>query len=294
MPWLVTKMRICRTIAEMRAVTACWRAAGESIALVPTMGFLHDGHRALIRRARAVASRVVVWIFVNPTQFEDAGDLAAYPRDMERDLAILRADQADAAFTPDAAEIYPEGSQTIVEVQHLSGILLGQLRPGHFRGVTTVVSKFFNIIQPDFAIFGEKDYQQLQIIRRMVRDLHMAVEIIAVPTVREPDGLAMSSRNVRLSPEDRRAARILPRALEQAEALAASGASLAELRHGIEQTIRTEPRARLDRLDIARAKTLEPLEAIDGPLDGPVAIMLSVRFRDVLLIDQIVVNPTGE
>ncbi|HLS19123.1 MAG TPA: pantoate--beta-alanine ligase, partial [Paracoccaceae bacterium] len=174
-------MKICATIGEMRAETARWRRAGQSIALVPTMGFLHEGHMALVRRARALADFVVVWIFVNPTQFEDAGDLATYPRDMERDLALLRAEDVDAVFTPDAAEIYPAGSDTIVEVQHLSRILLGQHRPGHFRGVTTVVTKFFNIVQPEFAIFGEKDYQQLQVIRRMVRDLHMPVEIIAVP-----------------------------------------------------------------------------------------------------------------
>src|SRR5690625_2084715 len=210
-------MKICATIAEMRAETAAWRAAGQSIALVPTMGFLHDGHLALVRRARELGDRVVVWILVNPTQFEEAGDLAAYPRDMDRDLALLRTEKVDAVFTPAATEIYPEGSDTIVEVQHLSRILLGRHRPGHFRGVTTVVTKFFNIIRPDFAIFGEKDYQQLQVVRRLVRDLHMDVEITAVPTVREPGGLAMSSRNVRLSPEDRRAASVLFRALEHAK-----------------------------------------------------------------------------
>lgn len=284
-------MEVCATIAEMRAETARCRAEGSSIALVPTMGFLHDGHMALVRRARELADLVVVWIFVNPTQFEDASDLAAYPRDVERDLALLRAEKVDAVFTPDAAEIYPEGSDTIVEVQHLSRILLGEHRPGHFRGVTTVVTKFFNIIQPDFAIFGEKDYQQLQVIRRMVRDLHMPIEIVAVPTMREPDGLAMSSRNVRLSPEDRRAAVILSRALEQAKALAPTGISVEELRRAIEEIIRTEPRASLEAVDIVRAETLEEIE---GPLDGQIAILLSARFKDVRLIDQITVNPEGE
>lgn len=284
-------MKICRTIAEIRAETARWRAACQSVALVPTMGFLHEGHMALIRRARAAGDRVVAWIFVNPTQFEDAGDLAAYPRDQERDQAMLRHEGVDAVFMPEAAEIYPEGSETIVEAAHLSGILLGQLRPGHFRGVTTVVTKFFNIIQPDFAIFGEKDYQQLQIIRRMVRDLHMPIEIIAVPTVREPDGLAMSSRNVRLSPEDRRAAHILSKALDRAEALARQATSVAELQDAIRKTIETKPRARLEDIDIVRAETLEE---INGPIDGAIAIMLSVRFGDVLLIDQRVVSPEGE
>src|SRR5690625_1583888 len=284
-------MKICATIGEMRAETARWRRAGQSIALVPTMGFLHEGHMALVRRARALADFVVVWIFVNPTQFEDAGDLATYPRDMERDLALLRAEDVDAVFTPDAAEIYPAGSDTIVEVQHLSRILLGQHRPGHFRGVTTVVTKFFNIIRPDFAIFGEKDYQQLQVIRRMVRDLHMDVEITAVPTVREPDGLAMSSRNVRLSPEDRRAASVLFRALEHAKSVATRGLPVDQLRPAIEDIIQAEPRARLEAVDIVDAETLEEIE---GALDGPAAILLSARFGDVRLIDQMTLNPEGE
>lgn len=284
-------MKICATIAEMRAETAAWRAAGQSIALVPTMGFLHDGHMALVRRARELGDRVVVWIFVNPTQFDEAGDLAAYPRDMDRDLALLRAEKVDAVFTPAAAEIYPEGSDTIVEVQHLSRILLGRHRPGHFRGVTTVVTKFFNIIRPDFAIFGEKDYQQLQVIRRMVRDLHMDVEITAVPTVRELDGLAMSSRNVRLSPEDRRAASVLFRALEHAKTVAGRGLPADQLRPAIEEIIRAEPRARLEAVDIVDAETLEEIE---GALDGPFAILLSARFGDVRLIDQITLNPEGE
>ncbi len=282
-------MKVCRTITEIRAEVASWRAAGESVALVPTMGYLHDGHMALVRRGRELADRVVVWIFVNPTQFENARDLEAYPRDVERDLAMLRREAVDAAFTPDADEIYPEGAETIVETTRLSGILMGKLRPGHFRGVTTVVAKFFNIVQPDFALFGEKDYQQLQVIRRMVRDLHMPIEIVGVPTVREPDGLAMSSRNVRLTPEDRAAAAVLSRALDGAEALAAGGVTVEALRRGIARDDRLRSRVRdLQGIDIVRAETLEE---ISGPLDGPTAIMLSVRFGAVLLIDQRVVNP---
>lgn len=281
-------MKTCRTIAEIRAEIAGYRASGETVALVPTMGFLHEGHMALIRRGRALADRVVAWIFVNPTQFERAEDLAAYPRDMARDLAMLNAEGVDAAFTPEVAEIYPEGAETIVETANLANRLLGQVRPGHFRGVATVVTKFFNIIRPDIALFGEKDYQQLQVIRRMVRDLHMDIRIEGVPTVREPDGLAMASRNVRLSPEDRRAAVILSKALDRAATLAATGVTVENLRNAITATIATEPRAALAGLDIVRAGTLDD---ITGELDGPTAIMLSVRFTDVFLIDQRVIKP---
>ncbi|SFR16267.1 pantoate--beta-alanine ligase [Poseidonocella sedimentorum] len=284
-------MQICRTIGEIRGEVAAYRAGGDRIALVPTMGFLHDGHMALVERARAEGGRVVVWIFVNPTQFENPDDLDAYPRDLERDLAMLRDAGVDAVFTPEAREIYPEGAETIVETTRMANMLHGEVRPGHYRGVTTVVAKFFNIIAPDCAVFGEKDYQQLQIIRRMVRDLHMPVEIIGVPTVREADGLALSSRNVRLSPADRTAAAVLSTALDRAEALAASGTTVAALRQDIEVVIASEPRATLTGLDIVRAETLAD---ISGPLDGPTAIMLSVQFGEVLLIDQRVVGPGKE
>ena len=243
---------------------------------------------ALVRRGRGLADRVIVWIFVNPTQFERPADLAAYPRDLDRDLDMLGREEVDAAFTPEVDEIYPKGAETTVETTRLSGILLGRLRPGHFRGVTTVVTKFFNIVQPDIALFGEKDYQQLQVIRRMVRDLHMPVEIVGVPTVREPDGLAMASRNARLTPEDRRAAVVVSQALDRAGKLAANGCTVEGLREGIAAVIAAEPRATLEAVDVARAETLDE---VSGPLDGPTAIMLSVRFGDVLLIDQRVVEP---
>lgn len=281
-------MLICPTKSEIRTAVAGYRAAGETVGLVPTMGFLHEGHMELVRGAKARADRVVVWIFVNPTQFENAGDLAAYPRDTERDLEMLRAEGVDAVYLPQPEEIYPAGAETIVETTRLANMLHGKVRPGHFRGVTTVVTKFFNIIQPDLAMFGEKDYQQLQIIRRMVRDLHMPIEIVGVPTVRESDGLAMSSRNVRLSPEDRAAAVVLSRALDAAERLAASGTTVEALRDTITETIAAEPRAALKGLDIVAA---ESLEEIAGPLTGPTAIMLSVAFGEVLLIDQRVVTP---
>lgn len=284
-------MQVCQTVAEIRAEVARYRTAQERVALVPTMGFLHEGHMALVAAARKAGDRVVVWIFVNPTQFENASDLEAYPRDMARDLSMLADAGVDAVFAPEASEIYPEGAETIVETTRMANILHGSVRPGHFRGVTTVVAKFFNIITPDAAMFGEKDYQQLQVIRRMVRDLHLPIEIIGVPTVREPDGLAMSSRNVRLTPGDRAAAVVLSRALDAAEALAAQGTTHAALSDAITRTIAAEPRASLRGLDIVEAETLND---IAGPLTGPTAIMLSVQFGEVLLIDQRVVAPKEE
>lgn len=281
-------MEVIRDAASVRALVRRWRGEGARVGLVPTMGYLHEGHMALVRRARELGDRVMAWIFVNPTQFDDPEDLARYPRDPERDLAMLRAEGVDAVFMPPVEEIYPEGDETIVETTRLANILHGKVRPGHFRGVCTVVTKFFNIVQPDFATFGEKDWQQLQVIRRMVRDLHMPVEIVAVPTVREPEGLAMSSRNVRLSPEDRAAATVLYRALTAAAEAARAGATVEELRGLIERTIAAEPRARLRGLDITTPETLEP---VSGPLTGPVAVMLSAEFGGVLLIDQAVIGP---
>ncbi|MDP7149854.1 MAG: pantoate--beta-alanine ligase [Paracoccaceae bacterium] len=281
-------MQVCHTVADIRAQVAGYRKSGESVALVPTMGFLHDGHMSLVRKAHEVGDRVVVWIFVNPTQFEKADDLAAYPRDLDRDLAMLRAEGVDAVFIPEADEIYPEGAETIVETTRMANMLHGLVRPGHFRGVTTVVAKFFNIIQPDFAMFGEKDYQQLQVIKRMVRDLIMPIEIIGVPTVREPDGLAMSSRNVRLNAEQRQTALILSRALDHAEAVAPSKPTVTALQNQIASLIAAEPGADLEGCDIVEA---ESLNAISGPISGPTAIMLSVQIGPVLLIDQRVITP---
>lgn len=281
-------MEICTTIAQIRGTVAAYKQAGERVALVPTMGYLHEGHMTLVRRARAEGDRVIVWIFVNPTQFENPDDLAKYPRDTDRDLAMLRAEGVDAVFLPDASEIYPEGAETIVETTKLANMLHGAVRPGHFRGVTTVVTKFFNIIQPDVAIFGEKDYQQLQVIRRMVRDLHMPIQIVGQATVREADGLAMSSRNVRLSPEDRAAAVVLSQSLAAAETAAKNGATVAELHQVIGDTIGSEPRAKLVGCDIVAAETLAE---ISGPLTGLTAIMISVEVGGVMLIDQKEVMP---
>ncbi|HKL68226.1 pantoate--beta-alanine ligase [Salibaculum sp.] len=283
-------MQICRTVFDLRAAVARFRASGEGVGLVTTMGALHDGHMALVSEARAAHDRVVATIFVNPTQFGEAADLETYPRTEARDLEHLEAAGIDAVLIPEIGEIYPEGDETVVETTRLANILHGAVRPGHFRGVTTVVAKLFNICQPDAAYFGEKDYQQLHVIKRMVRDLHMPLKIRGVPTVREPDGLAMSSRNSRLTEEDRAAAPILARALDAAQSMGA--ATVEDLARTIRDTIAGEPRATLKGLDIVRLPDFTPAT---GRLSAPVGIMISAEFgsgdNHVLLIDQREVHP---
>ena len=278
-------MKVCRTVAECRETLGQYRRASESIGLVPTMGFLHAGHMALVKEAKRRSDRVVATIFVNPTQFGEAADLDAYPRDEARDLVMLKEAGVDVVLIPEVADVYPAGDETIVETTRMANMLHGKVRPGHFRGVTTVVARLFNFTQPDVACFGEKDYQQLQVIKRMTRDLGFPVEIIGVPIVREVDGLAMSSRNVRLSPEDRQAALVLSRALDAAEASDVPTADA--LRDVIASAIGAEPRATLRGLDIVQAETLNTIE---DRLSGAVAIMLSVEFGGVLLLDQRVIT----
>lgn len=279
-------MQVVRTIADCRSAVRSFRQAGETLALVPTMGFLHAGHMQLVAAAKARADRVAVTIFVNPTQFGEAADLDSYPRDEERDLAMLQEAGVDLVLIPEVIDVYPEGDETIVETKRMANILHGEVRPGHFRGVTTVVARLFNFVQPDFAAFGEKDYQQLQIIKRMTRDLAFPIEIIGVPIVRETDGLAMSSRNVRLGKEDRKAALVLSRSLDAAEAISVKDVDT--LRKTIADTINAEPRATLRGLDIVEAETLTD---INGVLTSPAAIMLSAEFGGVLLLDQRVITP---
>ncbi|MTJ03183.1 MAG: pantoate--beta-alanine ligase [Sediminimonas qiaohouensis] len=282
-------MIVCRDIADCRTAIAALRRDGCSIGFVPTMGFLHDGHMSLIARAQAGCDAVAVSIFVNPSQFGQAADLASYPRDEARDLALLEGAGVDVVFMPDTDTVYPPGDETIVETTRMANTLHGAVRPGHFRGVSTVVTRLFNIVQPDLAVFGEKDFQQLQVIRRMVRDLHVPVRIVGAPTVREADGLALSSRNVRLTPEDRAAAPVLHRALEAGQTrMQQEGATVAALRGAIETTVAQEPRAALAGLDLVHPDTLEALE---GPLTGPVAVMIAAQFGEVLLIDQKVMTP---
>ena len=277
-------MEIVEIIAPLRERLSACRSRGESIAVVPTMGALHDGHLELVRRACERCDRVVVTIFVNPTQFGPGEDFDAYPRDLQRDLDRLRSLKVDFVFAPEAAEMYPDGTQTSVCVAPLGDMLIGAMRPGHFQGVATVVAKLFHVVQPDAAFFGEKDFQQLTIVRRMVRDLMMPIEIVGVPTVRESDGLAMSSRNVRLTPEDRRAATVIARALDRGErAIGEGSATLDEVLADMRATIAAEPRAVLKSLDIRHAQTLqEPMPGSRAPL----VILVTATFGDVLLLDQ--------
>ena len=279
-------MQICRTIAEIRAAVADMRTAG-TVGLVTTMGALHAGHMALIKAASAHPN-VVATIFVNPSQFGNASDLDSYPRTQDADLAMLKQAGVTAVFIPSVGEIYPNGDETIVETTNLAHMLHGLIRPGHYRGVATVVTKLFNIIGADAAYFGEKDYQQLAVIRTMVRDLHTPVAIHGVPTVRETDGLAMSSRNVRLTPADRSAAPILIASLTAADALLKSGETVETTIDAIAATIASQPLATLRAVDIVDPITFA---SASGKPTGPVGIMISASFGDVMLIDQKEVTP---
>ncbi len=281
-------MKICRQKNEIRETVLGWQAKGDVVGLVPTMGYLHEGHMTLVRAAKATSDRVVVTIFVNPTQFGEAADLDAYPRDEARDFAMLEAEGVDAVFCPSVDEMYHPLKQTTVLTEELDKVLMGALRPGHFKGVCTVVTKLFNITGANKAFFGEKDYQQLQVIKTMVRDLDMPIEITGVPTVREVDGLAMSSRNVRLTPEDRQAALILNKALAYADYEVSDGRSGPDLEQEIRDFIAREPRAKLESVDVRDAETLED---VPGAITRPVVILLAARFGDVLLIDQRVAHP---
>ncbi len=281
-------MLICRTKAEMRETVRDWKAARATVGLVPTMGYLHEGHLGLVRMARDAADRTVTSIFVNPTQFGANEDLDTYPRDEARDLELLEKEGVDAVFLPGVEEMYSPGKTAYVEVPALSGILQGAIRPGHFRGVATVVTKLFNIVTPDIAVFGEKDYQQLTLIRQMVRDLDMPLEILGHPTVRESDGLAMSSRNVRLRPGQRAEAVVLNDALGKAALMAKTHASIEDLETAVRARLESSPSATVESVDIRDADTLE---ALSGTLDRPAVILLAVRYDTVLLIDQRVVAP---
>jgi len=286
------------TVRELRARSDAHRAAGQRVALVPTMGALHQGHLSLVKAARERADVVWVSIFVNPTQFDDPSDLEAYPRTLESDLAACRDAGVDAVFTPAAAEMYPEGADTIVEVGALAGPLCGASRPGHFRGVTTVVAKLLLAARPHVAVFGEKDYQQLAVIRRMARDLLTGVEVVGAATVREPDGLALSSRNARLDDEARRQAVVLVRALDAAEAAVTAGERGAEALLAVARAeIDAASRAEIDYVELRDPRTLAPAPAF---LDGPALLALAVFLRPaspddpgpgVRLIDNRVLHP---
>ena len=282
-------MQICQTKDALRITLAQLRKTG-TIGLVPTMGYLHDGHMALVHAARAECDHVVASIFVNPTQFGSAEDLENYPRNMDRDLDMLRDAGVAAVFTPTPDIMYHPDAQTIVETTELAGKLMGALRPGHFRGVATVVTKLFNLFQPDRAFFGEKDYQQLAVIRTMVRDLDIPITVRGIQTVREADGLAMSSRNARLSPDARAAAPILYRSFDIARQMLTQNADVVDVERAVRDFIATERLARVETVDIRDAISLEP---VSGPATSDTVVLLAVTFDPVLLIDQCVI-PLGK
>jgi pantoate--beta-alanine ligase len=280
-------MKIIEDISAMRDWSEAERSAGRRVVLVPTMGFLHEGHLSLVRKAKQRGDRVVVSIFVNPTQFGPNEDFASYPRDFERDRTLLEKELVDVVFHPTVDDMYPKGFQTYVEVEPLSRLLCGATRSGHFRGVATVVAKLLNIVRPHGAIFGEKDYQQLQLIRRMVRDLDIDGEIIGHPIVREPDGLAMSSRNAYLTAAQRQAAVCLSRSLCRAERLVKRGETSAKAivrlaRSELEQ----EPLATIEYVELRDAETLEEINNIERAA----VLALAVQIGKARLIDNRVLS----
>lgn len=275
-------METIKTIQRLREVLKPHRKAGGTVGLVPTMGYLHEGHMSLVSHSRAENDVTVVSVFVNPLQFGASEDLSRYPRDLDRDSAMLSAAGVDFLFAPEVAEMYPEPMQTVVDVPRLGSELEGSVRPGHFAGVATVVTKLFNIVQPDAAYFGEKDYQQVTIIRHMVKDLAQPVRIVPVETVREADGLACSSRNVYLTPEERAAAAIVPRALDEGERLLRAGITdIPAFEAAITTFIAREPLASVEVVALRDPDTLEPLDRVDGP----VLLLLFVRFGRTKLLD---------
>jgi len=280
-------MRIVKTIEETRAAVRRARAEGKLVGFLPTMGALHAGHMKLMSDVRRECGFVVVSIFVNPTQFGPSEDLAKYPRDLEADAAKCESEGVDLIFAPDVSEVYPTGFDTYVDVHGLTDTLEGASRPGHFRGVATVVAKLFNMVQPDKAYFGMKDYQQLLVIRKMVRDLDFPIEIVPIATVRENDGLAMSSRNAYLSPRERLAATVLFRALQMAEAQITSGKrDPEEIRKAVRDLIESEPLAVVDYVAVVDPETLTPAARMGKEL----LIALAVRIGHTRLIDNMLIG----
>jgi pantoate--beta-alanine ligase len=281
-------MEIINRKQRMSLLARKLRRENKTVGLVPTMGALHEGHLSLVREARQSCDIVVVSIFVNPTQFNDKKDLEKYPRDLTADAALLANEQVDYIFAPDDKEIYPEGFSTFVYVENLTESLEGASRPGHFRGVATVVTILLNTIRPDFAYFGQKDAQQSVIIKRLARDLGFDTEIVVLPIIREENGLAMSSRNSRLSDDERQKASIIYKALREAKIAARNGerntASLAEI---VRRILETEPLAQTEYVALVDAETLESIEKID---DRPVLLAIAAKFGNIRLIDNTILN----
>ena len=280
-------MQIIREINALRRVVSTLRSGGATIGFVPTMGALHEGHMALVREAKQRASHAVASIFVNPAQFGPNEDLACYPRREAADAEMLEAEDCAVLWAPDVETMYPPGSATTVSVAGVSDGLDGAARPGHFDGVALVVTKLLNQVQPDIAFFGEKDYQQLAVIRRMVRDLDLPVEIVGVPTQRDADGLALSSRNAYLSADERIAARSLPRALVEAAQAMRDGKAVSEALDGAGQTLASAGFGHIDYVALCDAASLEPL----GSLDRPARLLAAARLGKTRLIDNIAVEP---
>ncbi|MFC2003063.1 pantoate--beta-alanine ligase [Chloroflexota bacterium] len=277
-------MQVVKTIDEMKRLRL---QLTESVGFVPTMGYLHEGHLSLVRRAKIDNSSVVVSIFVNPTQFGPQEDLDRYPRDPERDLAMLDKEKTDVVFMPSATEMYPSGFNSWVEVGEITKRLEGAYRPSHFHGVTTVVAKLFNIVQPTRAYFGQKDAQQAIVIQKMVADLNMNMEVVTLTTAREPDGLAMSSRNTYLNPEERKAAVVIPQALSLVQELYSQGETNANvIRQKMADLIQEQPLADIDYISIADTETLNELDT----LNPPALVSLAVKIGKTRLIDNIVLE----
>ncbi len=281
-------MQIITCVAELKTIIRSARAAGQTIGVVPTMGYLHEGHLTLMRKARAEQDVVIATIFVNPLQFGPQEDYAVYPRDLKRDSAMAETTGIDVLFAPSVDEMYPAGNGrtlTFVDVEQITTKLCGASRPGHFRGVSTVVAKLLNITEADVGYFGQKDAQQVTVIRRMVDDLNMNVKIVAVPIVRESDGLALSSRNQYLSPDERQAALVLSRTLVRAQELLQAGEKdSGQILAVMNDLISREPLARVEYISIVDPTVLEPLQQISGPA----LIALAVRFGKTRLIDNLI------
>ncbi|KRT69011.1 MAG: pantothenate synthetase (Pantoate--beta-alanine ligase) [candidate division NC10 bacterium CSP1-5] len=280
-------MEVLGDATQMQRRVSALRAAGRAIGFVPTMGYLHEGHLSLLRTARRNNPVLAVSIFVNPTQFDRQEDLERYPVDLEGDLAKAAAEGADLVFVPEQKSMYPDGYATFVEVEGLTRRWEGTYRPGHFRGVTTIVAKLFHIVRPHRAYFGQKDYQQACVITRMARDLDMDIEVVVLPTVREPDGLAMSSRNVNLTPGERRQAPVLYQALRWAADQVRRGERDARgLAEGMRRMIHQGTTATIDYVAVCHPSSLEPLETVEGPA----VALLAVRFSKARLIDNLMID----
>ena len=282
-------MEIIRTISWMKETARQARAENHVVGFIPTMGALHEGHLSLIRRAKADCSRLYASIFLNPMQFGPNEDLSKYPRTFEHDVEQLKSAGVDVLFAPDAKEIYPAGFRSYVNVEGLSDRLEGKSRPGHFRGVATVVLKLFEIVQPQFAYFGRKDAQQVRILQQMAGDLNLNAEIVVCPIVREPDGLALSSRNTYLDPDERRGATVLHHALDAARReLGAGTRDSLQLQTAIRSVLSNEPLARADYIEIVDAETFEPVAGIAA---RPVYVLLAVFVGKTRLIDNLLIEP---